>query len=83
MGICTISEVMDTRQVDLLAKYVDILQIGARNMQNFSLLKEVGVIKKAGDAQTRHECDHQGMADVCRIPFGPMVILSVMLCERV
>jgi 3-deoxy-7-phosphoheptulonate synthase len=46
VGICTISEVMDTRQVDLLAKYVDILQIGARNMQNFSLLKEVGIIKK-------------------------------------
>jgi len=46
VGICTISEVMDTRQVGLLAKYVDILQIGARNMQNFSLLKEVGSIKK-------------------------------------
>ena len=46
VGICTISEVMDTRQVELLAKYVDILQIGARNMQNFSLLKEVGIIKK-------------------------------------
>jgi len=46
VGICTISEVMDTRQVDLLVKYVDILQIGARNMQNFSLLKEVGITKK-------------------------------------
>ena len=45
-GICTISEVMDTRQVELVAKYVDILQIGARNIQNFSLLKEVGACKK-------------------------------------
>jgi 3-deoxy-7-phosphoheptulonate synthase len=46
VGICTISEVMDTRQVELVAKYVDVLQIGARNVQNFSLLKEVGVSKK-------------------------------------
>jgi len=46
VGLCTISEVMDTRQVELLAKYVDIMQIGARNMQNFSLLKEVGLSKK-------------------------------------
>jgi 3-deoxy-7-phosphoheptulonate synthase len=46
VGIVTISEVMDTRQVDIVAKYVDILQIGARNMQNFSLLKEVGLTKK-------------------------------------
>ncbi len=41
-----ISEVMDTREVSLLAEYADILQIGARNMQNYSLLKEVGKIKK-------------------------------------
>jgi len=46
VGICTISEVMDTRQVELVAKYVDVLQIGARNIQNFSLLKEVGASKK-------------------------------------
>ena len=45
-GLCTISEVMDTRQVDLVARYVDVLQIGARNIQNFALLKEVGLIKK-------------------------------------
>jgi len=37
---------MDTRQVELVAKYADILQIGARNIQNFSLLKEVGACKK-------------------------------------
>ncbi len=46
VGIVTISEVMDTRQVDLVAKYIDVLQIGARNIQNFSLLKEVGQCKK-------------------------------------
>ena len=46
VGICTISEVMDTRQVELVAKYVDVLQLGARNIQNFSLLKEVGMSKK-------------------------------------
>lgn len=46
LGLVTISEVMDTRYVDLVAGYVDVLQIGARNMQNFNLLKEVGLTKK-------------------------------------
>ncbi len=46
LGLVTISEVMDCRDVELLARYVDILQIGARNMQNFNLLKEAGLIKK-------------------------------------
>ena len=41
-----ISEVMDTKEVELVANYVDIVQIGARNMQNFSLLKAVGTLKK-------------------------------------
>ena len=41
-----VTEVMDTRDVALVAKYADILQIGARNMQNFNLLKEIGQIKK-------------------------------------
>ena len=40
MPVCT--EVMDPRQVDLVDRYTDIIQIGARNMQNFDLLKEVG-----------------------------------------
>ncbi len=40
------SEIMDISQLDLFMKYVDILQIGARNMQNFNLLKEVGKIHK-------------------------------------
>ena len=45
-GLATVSEVMDTRDVETVASYVDILQIGARNMQNFNLLKEVGLTKK-------------------------------------
>jgi len=45
-GLLTISEVMDTSKVDLVSSYIDILQIGARNMQNFSLLKEVGKTEK-------------------------------------
>jgi len=44
--IPTVSEVMDTRDVELVARYCDILQIGARNMQNFNLLKEVGQTRK-------------------------------------
>ncbi len=44
-GLPVITEVMDPRDVDLVARYADILQIGARNMQNFTLLDEVG---KAG-----------------------------------
>ncbi len=46
LDMVTVSEVMDPRDVELVAKYVDILQIGARNMQNFNLLKEVGLTKK-------------------------------------
>lgn len=42
----TVSEVMDSRDVALVARYVDVLQIGARNMQNFNLLREVGQTKK-------------------------------------
>ena len=44
MPICT--EVMDTRQVDLIERYTDAFQIGARNMQNFDLLREVGKTRK-------------------------------------
>jgi 3-deoxy-7-phosphoheptulonate synthase len=44
MPICT--EVMDTRQVELIERYTDLFQIGARNMQNFDLLREVGKTRK-------------------------------------
>jgi 3-deoxy-7-phosphoheptulonate synthase len=37
---------MDTRQVDTVLRYADVLQIGARNMQNFALLAEVGRVRK-------------------------------------
>ena len=45
-GLAVISEVMEISQIPLLAAYSDILQIGARNMQNFNLLRELGKIRK-------------------------------------
>ena len=45
-GLPLITEVMDPRRVPLVAEYVDILQLGARNMQNFTLLQEVGKTDK-------------------------------------
>lgn len=45
-GMATVTEVMDPRDVGLICRYADVLQIGARNMQNFSLLKEVGKVHK-------------------------------------
>jgi 3-deoxy-7-phosphoheptulonate synthase len=59
-GLAVVSEVMDTQQVGLVARYADILQVGARNMQNYSLLKEVGhadkpVLLKRGLAATIEE----------------------------
>lgn len=58
MPICT--EVLDTRDVELVASYADIMQIGARNMQNFKLLREVGkcnkpILLKRGLASTMEE----------------------------
>ncbi len=46
LKMATVTEVMDPRHVELIAKYTDVFQIGARNMQNFTLLKEVGMTKK-------------------------------------
>lgn len=59
-GLPIITEVMDPRNVALVSKYADILQIGARNMQNFDLLKEVGknghpVLLKRGLSATINE----------------------------
>jgi 3-deoxy-7-phosphoheptulonate synthase len=59
-GLLMVSEVMDASQLPLLAKYSDILQIGARNMQNFNLLREAGklttpVLLKRGIAATIEE----------------------------
>ncbi len=46
VGIPIITEVMDTRDVEMIAEVADVLQIGARNMQNFNLLRAVGRCKK-------------------------------------
>lgn len=45
-GLPVVTEVMDPRRVEMVAEYADMIQIGARNMQNFSLLTEVGKTKK-------------------------------------
>ena len=45
-GMKIVTEVVDTRDVELVAQYSDIIQIGARNMQNFRLLQEVGATNK-------------------------------------
>jgi len=45
-GLPVVTEVMNTTEVDMVEAYADILQIGARNVQNFALLKKVGQAKK-------------------------------------
>jgi 3-deoxy-7-phosphoheptulonate synthase len=45
-GMAVISEVMDPRQIEMMMRYVDCLQVGARNVQNFDLLKELGRVRK-------------------------------------
>ncbi len=59
-GLAVVTEVMDTRDVELVAQYADVMQVGSRNIQNFSLLKEVGktrvpVFLKRGMMTTIHE----------------------------
>lgn len=59
-GLSVLTEVMDTRDVDIVARYADAFQIGMRNMQNYSLLKEVGqtrlpVVLKRGQSATYEE----------------------------
>jgi len=59
-GLSTVSEVMDTRTVALMASHVDVLQVGSRNMANYELLKEVAgtgkpVLLKRGFAATLDE----------------------------
>ena len=77
-----VTEVMDPRQVELVERYADMFQIGARNMQNFDLLKEVGQTQQAGAAQARHERDGQGPADVGRVHPRRRATAEVILCER-
>jgi len=45
-GLPVVTEVLDARDVELVSRYADMLQIGARNMQNFTLLEEVGRAKR-------------------------------------
>jgi 3-deoxy-7-phosphoheptulonate synthase len=81
LNIATVTEVMDTKDVALVARYADILQIGARNMQNFNLLKEVGqtkmpVILKRGLSATIKEL----LMSAEYIMAGGN--FNVILCER-
>lgn len=46
VGLPVVTEIMDPRDIEVILKYTDIIQIGARNMQNFRLLQEVGSHKK-------------------------------------
>ena len=46
VGLPTVTEVVDVRDLDLVARYADVLQVGARNMQNFRLLAEIGRLQK-------------------------------------
>jgi len=76
-----ITEVLDTRDVEITASYVDILQVGSRNMQNFSLLKEVGlsdkpVLLKRGMSSTIEEW--LNCAEYILEKGNP----NVILCER-
>jgi 3-deoxy-7-phosphoheptulonate synthase len=80
-GLPVVTEVRDTRQVEMVASYADILQIGARNMQNFALLTEVGrlrrpVLLKRGMSATVN--DLLLAAEYVMAQGNP----NVILCER-
>jgi 3-deoxy-7-phosphoheptulonate synthase len=81
MGMPVITEVMDTRDVELVCKYADILQVGTRNMTNFSLLREIGsakfpVMLKRGWASTIEEWLQAAEYIACRGNY------DILLCER-
>ncbi|MBN1918729.1 MAG: 3-deoxy-7-phosphoheptulonate synthase [Verrucomicrobia bacterium] len=80
-GLPVVTEVMDTAEIELVARYADVLQIGARNMANFSLLKKVGkldkpILLKRGMASTVRELL---MSAEYILSNGNM---NVILCER-
>jgi 3-deoxy-7-phosphoheptulonate synthase len=80
-GLGIITEVMSDRDVELVAEYADVLQIGARNMQNFALLKTLGkcgrpILLKRGMSATVKELL---MSAEYIVAHGN---LQVMLCER-
>lgn len=80
-GLPIITEVMDPRNVELVCKYADILQIGTRNMQNYDLLREVGRCRTA-------VCLKRGMSSRIEewLQAAEYVLLGgnerVILCER-
>jgi 3-deoxy-7-phosphoheptulonate synthase len=67
--------------VPLLARYADILQSGARNMQNYALLREVGHTREAGAAQARALEHDRGVAALGGARHG-QGNAQVILCER-
>jgi 3-deoxy-7-phosphoheptulonate synthase len=80
-GLPIVTEVMDTRQVEVVAGHADVLQVGARNMQNFALLTEVGrthrpVLLKRGMSATLKDLL---LAAEYVMKEGNM---KVILCER-
>jgi 3-deoxy-7-phosphoheptulonate synthase len=80
-GLAIVTEVMSDRDVDLVAEYADVLQIGARNMQNFALLKTLGktgrpILLKRGLSSTIRELLMS--AEYITAHGNP----NVMLCER-
>jgi 3-deoxy-7-phosphoheptulonate synthase / chorismate mutase len=80
-GMAFITEVMDTRDVEIISEYADILQVGTRNMHNFALLREVGrqskpVLLKRGFAATMEEWFYA--AEYILAEGNP----NVILCER-
>jgi len=80
-GLPIVTEVMDTRQVEVVAEHADMLQVGARNMQNFALLAEVGraqrpVLLKRGLSATIEEL--LMAAEYIMVNGGR----DVVLCER-
>jgi 3-deoxy-7-phosphoheptulonate synthase len=80
-GLPVVTEVMDTRLVETVAEYADILQIGARNMQNFPLLEEVAKTKKPVMLKRHFGCsirDWLGAAEYVLYGGNP----NVILCER-
>ena len=66
-GLPVVTEAIDSEGVDLVERYADAIQIGARNMQNFSLLKRAGPRAEAGAPEARHVGDARGVPDVGRV----------------
>jgi 3-deoxy-7-phosphoheptulonate synthase len=80
-GMAVVTEVMDPREAELVASRADMLQVGARNMQNFALLREVGMLRRpvllkrgasATLAELLHAAEHLAAAGA----------RDIVLCER-